>query len=150
MLIFTCCLVLISTVFSEEFVTYETLQGNVRGLIKTARNGDQFYAFLGVPYARPPIGDLRWQPPQPPPQWEGTLDATKMASLCTQDDLYEPSKMKGSEDCLYLNVFTRGKGGKKQVIVWIHGGAFIFGGIDYYGAEYIMEEDVVLVTIQYR
>ena len=109
MLIFTC-LALISLVKAEEYVSYSTLQGNVRGIVKSARNGESFNAFMGVPFARPPIGDLRWQPPQPPPRWEGTLDATKMPNLCTQDDLYEPAKMKGSEDCLYLNVFTRGQG----------------------------------------
>ena len=97
MLLFTCFAV-ISIVKSEEYVTYSTSQGNIRGLIKSARNGDSFNAFLGVPFARPPIGDLRWQPPQPSPKWEGTLDATKMADVCTQDSLYEPAKMDGSED----------------------------------------------------
>ena len=92
MLLFTCFAV-ISIVKSEEYVTYSTPNGNVRGLIKTARNGDSFNAFLGVPFARPPIGDLRWQPPQPPPKWEGTFDATKMADVCTQDSLYQPAKM---------------------------------------------------------
>lgn len=87
-------------------IEYETLQGKVRGEVRSARNGRTFHAFLGVPYARPPIGEFRWQPPQAPPDWQGTLDATKLADVCTQDRLYQPSEMEGSEDCLYLNVFT--------------------------------------------
>ncbi len=95
-------------------MTYETLQGNVRGEVRQARNGRHFNAFLGLPFARPPIGEFRWQPPQPAPKWEGTLDGTKLADVCTQDSLYEPEKMDGSEDCLYLNVFTSGKGNIAQ------------------------------------
>ena len=61
----------------------------------------------------------------------------------------------GSEDCLYLNVFVNPRqpsnGGHKQTLVWFHGGAFIFGGIDYYRGDYVMEyDDVILVTVQYR
>ena len=104
-------LVIIFTLTSaDDYVTYETNQGNVRGVIKKARNGATFNAFLGVPFARPPLGVFRWQPPQPAPIWEGILDATKRAQVCTQDDLYHPDTMLGSEDCLYLNVFTKGKG----------------------------------------
>ena len=106
---------ILTVVFSEEYVTYETNQGNVRGLIKQARNGRIFNAFLGVPFARPPLGVFRWKPPQPAPKWEGILDATKIAQVCVQDELYNPKKMEGSEDCLYLNVFTGGKGKKKYV-----------------------------------
>jgi hypothetical protein len=91
----------------EEFVTIETDQGNVRGLIKSARNGQEFSGFYGLPFAQPPLGELRWQPPKTAPQWEGILDATHIPQTCLQDDLYEPSKISGSEDCLYLNVFTR-------------------------------------------
>lgn len=106
-------LVLTFITFSScEFVTYETNQGNVRGEVREARNGRPFHAFLGLPYARPPIGEFRWQPPQSPPNWEGTMDATKLANVCAQDRLYEPKEMDGSEDCLYLNVFTEGKGKK--------------------------------------
>ena len=95
---------------NKKFVHFETLQGNVRGTIENARNGHLFYAFQGLPYARPPLGEFRWQAPQPAPKWEGTLDATKIPNLCAQDKLYEPAKLTGSEDCLYLNVFTGGKG----------------------------------------
>ena len=100
-------------------MTYETEQGNVRGVIRQARNGADFYGFLGIPYALPPIGEFRWQPPQPAPKWEGTLDATKLPNGCTQDSIFEPQKMEGSEDCLYLNVFTRGKGMSVSMYIYI-------------------------------
>ena len=105
-------LVILDLTFANniKYVTYETNQGNVRGVEQKARNGKDFDAFFGVPYARPPIGPYRWQPPEPAPRWEGILDATKNASICVQDDLYSPKKFKGSEDCLYVNVFTGGKG----------------------------------------
>lgn len=133
-----------------EYVTYETEQGDVRGIVRQARSRRQFHAFLGIPYAQPPLETLRWMPPTKAPKWEGTFDASKTANVCAQDKVYHPQDLKGSEDCLYLNVFTGGKSKKKQVLFWIHGGAFIFGGADNFGADYIMEEDVVLVTVQYR
>ena len=58
---------------------------------RQARNGDDFYGFLGLPFALPPIGSFRWQPPQAPPKWEGTLDATKQPNACTQDGIFKVS-----------------------------------------------------------
>ena len=58
---------------------------------RQARNGDDFYGFLGLPFALPPIGAFRWQPPQAPPKWEGTLDATKQPNACTQDGIFKVS-----------------------------------------------------------
>lgn len=137
---------------TDEYVTVDTPQGTLRGLSKNARNGDTFSAFYGVPFARPPLGDLRWQPPQPSPSWDGVLDATKEADECYQNDLYSPQKAVGSEDCLYVNVFTKTAAAdtKKQVMVWFHGGAFIFGGGQLYKPDYFMEENIVLVVVQYR
>ena len=136
-----------------EFVTIDTDLGKVRGVVKSARNGDKFEAFLGVPYAKPPLDELRWEPPVPVDHWDdGILDATKLPSLCFQDSVNEPTKIKGSEDCLYVNVFTKlNVKKKKQTLVWFHGGAFIFGGVDLYNADYFLEnDDVILVTVQYR
>lgn len=90
----------------NEFITYSTRQGEVRGVVREARNGRKFDAFLGLPFAKPPIGELRWKAPEDPPVWNGIRDATKLAQVCAQDNLYHPDEMKGSEDCLYLNVFT--------------------------------------------
>ena len=160
MVVFTSFLALffvVSVVATEpekqEYVTIDTDLGRIRGTVKTARNGDKFEAFLGVPFAKAPLDDLRWEPPQPADPWDGVLDATKNPSLCFQDDVNKPSKYHGSEDCLYVNVFTKSGSDakKKHTMVWFHGGAFIFGGIDYYNADYVMEnDDVILVTVQYR
>ncbi|TRY76290.1 hypothetical protein TCAL_13297 [Tigriopus californicus] len=134
-------------------VDIDTPQGQIRGLTQTARNGDTFAAFLGIPFGEAPIGSLRWQKPRPYLSWEGVRDGTIHGNECLQDDVHQPSIQTGDEDCLFLNVFTKHPGdleAKKNVIVWIHGGAFIFGGAKIYNPEYIMEEDVVVVVIQYR
>ena len=83
----------LSLVFTEKTINYsfQIYLGNVRGVKKQARNGDDFYGFLGLPFALPPIGDFRWQPPQAPPKWEGTLDATKQPNACAQDGIYKVS-----------------------------------------------------------
>ena len=99
------------------------------------------------------MGQLRFRAPQPAKAWEGTLDAKEARSECLYDNPVDPRVVEGSEDCLYLNVFTKHPGdpnAKRPVIVWIHGGAFIFGGAGLYRPQYVMEEDVVLVVIQYR
>ena len=70
---------------------FQTYLGNVRGVKRQARNGDDFYGFLGLPFALPPIGGFRWQPPQAPPKWEGTLDATKQPNACAQDGIFKVS-----------------------------------------------------------
>ena len=63
----------------------------MRGVKRQARNGDDFYGFLGLPFALPPIGAFRWQPPQAPPKWEGTMDATKQPNACAQDGIFKVS-----------------------------------------------------------
>lgn len=89
-----------------DTVVVETAYGPVRGEKRTSFMGDQFYSFQGIPYAKPPIGPLRFCDPQPPAKWSKVYDATKQS---------EPSfgynkvlqKVVGSEDCLHLNVFTK-------------------------------------------
>ena len=111
--------------------TVVTTEGPVRGYIK---NG--VHQFLGIPYAAPPIGDLRWMPPQPPKKHD-LLDATRYANNCAQ--VTELGTFAGppsiSEDCLYLNVFTTGvEGPPKPVLVWIHGGGHVGGESNDYDA----------------
>ncbi len=112
--------------------------------------------FLGIPYAAPPVGDLRWKPPQPVARWHGLRDATEFANHCPQ-----PATPFGlpsaTEDCLYLNVYTpaehRGwhKGHGHPVMVWIHGGAGFLGESDDYDPTKLVEnEDVIVVTTNYR
>jgi para-nitrobenzyl esterase len=114
----------------------------------------------GVPYAKAPVGELRFQPPQPPEPWTGVRDATKFGSVAMQpaDALFGGGLGRvaesGSEDCLFLNIWSPGADGKKRpVMVWIHGGAFLFGSGSmpwYDGTQFAKHGDVVVVTINYR
>ncbi|MET0143641.1 MAG: carboxylesterase family protein [Ilumatobacteraceae bacterium] len=101
--------------------------------------------FLGVPYAAPPVGDLRWQPPRPPASWSGVRDATSFGAQCAQAS-------GGSEDCLYLNVYAPAKPhGKVPVMLWIHGGSYVSGtGASYDPTPIVEGGDVIVVTINYR
>jgi len=108
--------------------------------------------FLGVPYATPPVGALRWQPPQPAAHWSGVRAATAFAPHCAQPvtAFGRPSM---SEDCLYLNVFTAAgsqHGSKRPVMVWIHGGALVTGESDDYDPTALVQDGTVVVTINYR
>jgi carboxylesterase type B len=79
-------------------------EGVIKGHVATIpQSVKKFYAFQQIPYAAPPVGELRFQPPQPVPKWEGVLDATKNTKICYQ---IGPNSDKESEDCLYLNVYT--------------------------------------------
>jgi len=130
-----------------------TDKGALRGLKK-----DGVYRYLGIPYAAPPVGDLRWRPPHPASRWQGTRDATQFASTCPQ--VTELGAFAGptsiTEDCLYLNVFTPGDSRrKKPVIVWIHGGANLDGeSNDYDGSKLAtggpLGTPTVVVTLNYR
>ena len=104
--------------------------------------------FKAIPFAAPPVGDLRWREPQPPTAWSGTLDATHFPKTCVQ------SSGAGSEDCLYLNIWAPEWPAQKPtpVMIWFHGGGNIDGGTDtplYYGAS-LAKHGVVVVTAQYR
>jgi para-nitrobenzyl esterase len=115
--------------------------------------------FRGVPFARPPVGKLRWQPPERPEAWTGVRDATRFGPAAPQN-----AKMLGpvlrlgidatSEDCLSVNVWTPAlDGGRRPVLVWIHGGAFVIGAGSqtlYDGSMLARRGDVVVVTINYR
>jgi para-nitrobenzyl esterase len=121
--------------------------GAVRG--KAAGAVDEF---LGIPYAAPPVGPLRWRPPQPAAAWKGERDATGFGPHCAQ-----PATPFGlpstAEDCLYLNVFA--PAGRKHdddhpVLVWIHGGGLLIGESDDYDPAKLAADGTVVVTINYR
>ena len=80
---------------SEKYVTRETKQGTLQGVIQTARNGNKFHGFLGIPYAQPPVNELRWEKPKPAPNWEGVRDASINPSLCTQEFVLNPTEVIG-------------------------------------------------------
>jgi para-nitrobenzyl esterase len=110
------------------------------------------YAFRGLPYAAPPIGDLRWRPPQPPASWRGARDASQYAPSCPQPpNLFRPPGPE-SEDCLYLNVSTPTlrHHAERPVLVWIHGGGFTEDGALNYDGTTLAADGIVVVTINYR
>ena len=110
-------------------------------------------AFLGIPYAAPPTGELRWRAPQPVRAWQGTRQATEFGPVCRQTA--EWVKMPQSEDCLTLNVWApaRKAGKPLPVMVWIHGGGMTSGhGSEWgpEGAKNVVRKGVILVSINYR
>jgi para-nitrobenzyl esterase len=134
-------------------ITAQTTYGPVAGVTK-----DGVHVFRGIPYAAPPIGELRFVPPRPPERWDGTRDATQFSpaapQLQSQIELIDMKDLKTSEDCLYLNVWTPSVDtGRRPVMVWIHGGAFVGGAGAtpwYDGTSFASRGDVVVVTINYR
>jgi para-nitrobenzyl esterase len=127
-----------------------TASGRVRGT--TAGTIDEF---LGLPYAAPPVGALRWRPPRPAARWKGVRDATQFGPHCPQ--AAGPFGMaSSSENCLFLNVFTpprsRGHRGDRglPVMVWIHGGALVTGESNDYDPTRLVQDGTIVVTINYR
>lgn len=131
-----------------------TDDGAVRGATAGSIN-----EFLGIPYAAPPTGNLRWRPPQPPAEWRGVRDATQFAPSCPQPpSLFAPPGA-FSEDCLYLNVYTPAlpnsdvrSGGRhsRPVLVWIHGGGLTEEAGRNYDGSKLAADGTVVVTINYR
>ena len=122
--------------------------------------------FSGIPFASPPTGDLRWRPPEPMPNWTGQREALRPGPMCPQLDSWGIAPTRCSEcrddaclshcqaeDCLYLNVYSPAEhmGDDLPVMVWIHGGSFIWGsGSNYDPSQLAVIGDVVVVTINYR
>jgi para-nitrobenzyl esterase len=125
-----------------------TAEGPVRGV--TAGSTAQF---LGIPYAAPPVGPLRWQPPQPAARHHGVLDAGAFGPHCPQNPSPYGSATNTSENCLSLNVFApqqRDPHRPLPVMVWIHGGALVSGGSEGYDPTPLVDQGVIVVTINYR
>ena len=125
-----------------------TAQGPVEGI---ARNG--VMQFLGIPYAKPPVGPLRWMPPQPVAKWTATRKADKFGPTCAQVTTLGPfaGPPNSNEDCLYLNAFTADTKAKLPVLVWIHGGGYFDGASnDYDPAKLVTRGKLVVVTFNYR
>ncbi len=115
-------------------------------------------AFLGIPYAAPPVGPLRWKPPAPAARWQGTLDASAFGSRCMQPALFDDMVFRDpgtSEDCLTLNVWTpaqRPRKGRLPVMVWIYGGGFVTGSTSEprQNGAHLATEGVIVVSFNYR
>nr|CAD7399178.1 unnamed protein product [Timema poppensis] len=136
-------------VHDADYVIVDIAEGSLRGVQATTQSGGKYYSFKGIPYAKPPLGELRFKPPQEVEPWNGTRDAISAGSSCSQTG-------KGEEDCLFLNVntpqlpeTTEGNTSSLPVMVWIHGGGFT-GGSGNVGADYLIDEGVVVVSINYR
>ena len=130
-------------------------------------SGSPVNQFLGIPFAQPPVGDLRFAPPEKPHAWNRTYNAAAQPPACIQDfgnrttgsdfqkALYNTPPPPGeSEDCLYLNVYAPSYGGKdKPVLFWIYGGAFRFGASSlplYDGTSFAANQDIIVVAANYR
>lgn len=128
----------------------ETIVKIDSGLV--AGGGAAVHSYKGIPYAAPPVGELRWKPPQPAKPWKGIRVARSFPAPCPQIQL-SPGPQP-SEDCLGLNVWTpaRSPAEKLPVMVWIHGGGFLLGASSQsvYDGEPLAAQGVVLVTLNYR
>ncbi|XP_069676553.1 carboxylic ester hydrolase-like [Periplaneta americana] len=146
-------LILAALIWAEDPVV-RVQQGLLRGMQLVSLHNREFMAFLGVPYAAPPVGDLRFKTPQPSAPWEGVRNATEEGHSCPQHAMMT-GKITGDEDCLYLNVFTTKlppRDNPAAVMVWVHGGCYKGGSATptVYGPDHLLEEEVVVVTINYR
>jgi para-nitrobenzyl esterase len=127
---------------AEDRPVVETTLGKVRGVIE-----DGVAVYRGIPYAAPPVGELRWRATQPAKGWEGTLDAADFGPVCPQ---MRPPQSPQDEDCLTLNVWAPEQIDRPlPVMVWIHGGAHVNGSGRVDGASFA-QEGVVLVAINFR
>jgi para-nitrobenzyl esterase len=117
--------------------TVKTEQGKVQGYI-----ANDVAIFRGLPFAAPPVGDLRWREPAAPAKWSSVRAGNVYGGTCAD-----------AEDCLYLNIYTPAdakKGAKLPVMVWIHGGAFVFGAGSTYDGSQFAKQGIVVVTVNYR
>lgn len=149
-LVITAVLTALAGAAVAEPVRVSTRAGDLIG----ERRADGSEAFLGVPFARPPIGDLRWKPPQPPLAWTGEQSALKSGPACLQTSRgwNAADAARSSEDCLYLDIRAprRAEGSRLPVMVWVHGGANHAGAGAGTVESALVDQGVVLVSVQYR
>ncbi|XP_067939727.1 acylcarnitine hydrolase-like [Watersipora subatra] len=132
---------------ATEEVELPTSLGKVTGLVTTVA-GEGVLEFRGIPYAKPPVGKLRFAKPEPYGEFPSSgLIATEFGEFCAQS----LGILQGGEDCLFLNIYSPQTPSNKSVMLWIHGGGFAFGkSNDFNGAILAASENVVVVTINYR
>ncbi|MDI9612811.1 MAG: carboxylesterase family protein [Acidobacteriota bacterium] len=133
----------------SQIKTAKVTGGEVEGVV-----ADGLSVFKGIPFAAPPVGELRWKAPAPVAPWTGVKKTDAFADACMQPPNSQGNTAPVSEDCLYLNVWTPAKkgGDKLPVIVWIHGGGFSGGStsIPMYDGTGLAKKGVVLVSVAYR
>ncbi|KDR06604.1 venom carboxylesterase-6-like [Zootermopsis nevadensis] len=154
-------LLIVAVVSCEEGPIVNIQQGRLQGTFMVSRYGRRFFAFQGIPYAQPPVGDLRFKEPVNPEPWKGTWYASAPGSICLQKNRVHPRNygiqdpLTGDENCLFLNVYTPklpSYDGSQdlEVFVYFHGGAWQYGWGHEYGPKILMDRDAVLVTVTYR
>ena len=158
--VYVYCLIFLSSVslaspMSESELVRQTSFGEVEG--SWAIEEEQIGVFRGVPYAKPPIGSLRWRPPQPLENMPARLKATEFGSACYQPYSYNQfvwsrGEFRRGEDCLHLNIWGRLDSEKRPVMVWFHGGAHTGGyaHVPLFDGKEFARNGVVLVTVNYR
>ncbi|KAL7039248.1 hypothetical protein ACKWTF_009844 [Chironomus riparius] len=135
------------------FIKSEVIEiddGKLEGTVLKTRKGLDVYAFMNIPFAEPPIGRLRFHSPIPNRKWNGILNAKQFGPACMQNNDGPDESV--SENCLQLNVFTKELNSinLKPTIVYIHGGGYVAGSAVGYLPSYLLDRDIVLVTINYR
>uniref|UniRef100_A0A915ING2 Carboxylesterase type B domain-containing protein n=1 Tax=Romanomermis culicivorax TaxID=13658 RepID=A0A915ING2_ROMCU len=133
-------------------IIIDTMYGKIQGFEMTTADGAKANVFLGVPYARPPIGELRFQPPQQNEPWSHILNVSELKPMCMQT-FYENE----SEDCLYMNIYVPTKLTRRKlhpVLLWIHGGSFILGSGNYFHVDgtidNLVDRGLIFVSVNYR
>jgi len=154
MMCLALALSVVASAGADDHLTIKTDKGKIHGKVS---DGSQVRTFLGVPYAAPPIGPLRWKPPQPAEKWAGVKETTQFGSRCMQTNPFPDMHYRDpgqSEDCLNLNVWTpaKDKHVKLQVMVWIYGGGFTSGATSEprQDGEHLASKGVVVVSMNYR
>jgi carboxylesterase type B len=149
---FILFIIFVQEISTKEIGLVEIENGLIRGELR-----DYYYAFEGIPYAKAPVGVNRFQSPKPlDERWNEIKEYKKYGSNCIQWNLHGGKGLVvGNEDCLFLNVYVpktvmESEDAKVQVFFYIHGGAFMFGGADFYSPREFMKKKLILVTINYR
>jgi para-nitrobenzyl esterase len=142
-----------STVFAQKDLQVKTKNGVVEGTLESSG----IKSFKGIPYAAPPVGELRWKKPQPVKNWTGVLETKKFGPRAMQAPIFSDMQFRSngvSEDCLYLNVWTPAKSSKEKlpVLVYFYGGGFVAGdgSEGRYDGEKMAEKGIVAITVNYR
>ncbi|XP_045128051.1 esterase FE4-like isoform X2 [Portunus trituberculatus] len=153
MLAVTIVTAMVAVAAAEQATVQVTLQqGAITGSREEAINGRMYYSFKSIPYAKPPVGPLRFKNPEPADPWSGVRNGSLPIPKCPQLSSRVPGAIEGQEDCLYLNVYTpKPSPSNLPVMVYIHGGGFAISSAGEGGSPApLMQKDIVLVTMNYR